>query len=432
MRLHFVLSAATLAALIVLSATVQAQPGRGFGGGSGGNSGGDRRSFDPNEMLRNMDTNKNGQIDPNEMASNRSAFWVRGAAQRAGMDLTKPLAIDKLAEAMQRGREERSRGEGDRGGDRSRDDRRRDDERRSDRDRSPSSSAPSGRSGSPTATTSPAPGSGVVGFSAPAAASGGVSGFGSGSLEQRYEPRVLTYVEDMLRRYDKNNDGYVDSQEWKSGTWSSSSPPESSDLNKDNRLSKEELCIRIAKRFGSPSPGSSSSASPAGSSSNGSSSNSPSSGDGEQLRRYAESLLRQYDKNSDGKLEREEWSSMLSQHHGADTNMDGTITLDELAARLASYAGTGSGSSAGSSSSGGFGNASQPGSVRRFRTAAERLPAGLPSWFMENDADQDGQVKMSEFAARWSDEKAAEFAKSDLNGDGIITAKECLKAAGPR
>jgi hypothetical protein len=70
--------------------------------------------------------------------------------------------------------------------------------------------------------------------------------------------------------------------------------------------------------------------------------------------------------------------------------------------------------------------------VRRFRTPAERLPAGLPTWFLEKDADQDGQVRMSEFATLWSDSTAADFARSDVNGDGIITAKECLKASVPK
>ena len=420
MRLKSVLTAATCAiAFLMLPAILAAQfPGRsGYGG--------DRRSFDPAEMLRNMDANKNGMIEPSEMASNRAAFFVRGAAQRAGMDLTKPLAIDKLTEAMQRGREERSRDgdrsrDGNRDGDRNRDDRRRDGERRSDRDGSSSASAPGSGSGSPAASNAPAPAAGVVGFGTPAPASGGVTGFGSGALEQRFEPRVISYVEDMLKRYDKNNDGYVDSEEWKSGQWSSSSPPESSDLNKDNRLSKEELSIRIAKRFGSPSPGNSSSAASTGSSATSSSDNS------DQVRRYAESLLRQYDKNSDGKLDRDEWSAMPPQHHSADTNSDGTITTEELSAKLASYAGSNSSSSAGSSPG------PQAGRIRRFRTPAERLPAGLPSWFMEKDTDQDGQVRMSEFASLWSDATAADFARSDLNGDGIITAKECLKAGGPK
>jgi hypothetical protein len=63
----------------------------------------------------------------------------------------------------------------------------------------------------------------------------------------------------------------------------------------------------------------------------------------------------------------------------------------------------------------------------RFLTAAERLPEGLPDWFTDKDEDGDGQVSMAEFASDWTPQKAAEFSRYDLNGDGLITAQECLK-----
>src|SRR5262249_31056392 len=66
----------------------------------------------------------------------------------------------------------------------------------------------------------------------------------------------------------------------------------------------------------------------------------------------------------------------------------------------------------------------------RFRTAKERLPGDLPSWFVPADKNEDGQVAMSEYASAWSDSKVYEFDKYDLNGDGIITVKECSKAKG--
>jgi hypothetical protein len=62
----------------------------------------------------------------------------------------------------------------------------------------------------------------------------------------------------------------------------------------------------------------------------------------------------------------------------------------------------------------------------RFRTAWERLPAGLPGWFCERDANRDGQVAMHEFAVEWSDELAIEFQKVDFDNDGMLTPKECL------
>ena len=62
----------------------------------------------------------------------------------------------------------------------------------------------------------------------------------------------------------------------------------------------------------------------------------------------------------------------------------------------------------------------------RFLTARERLPKGLPDWFLEK-ANSDGQVTMAEFTDDWTLEKVREFARYDLNHDGIITAAECLK-----
>ncbi len=35
---------------------------------------------------------------------------------------------------------------------------------------------------------------------------------------------------------------------------------------------------------------------------------------------------------------------------------------------------------------------------------------------------------MAEYATTWTDAKVSEFTKYDLNRDGVITAKECLKA----
>ncbi len=70
---------------------------------------------------------------------------------------------------------------------------------------------------------------------------------------------------------------------------------------------------------------------------------------------------------------------------------------------------------------------SSPRKPGRFLTARERLPKGLPDWFLEKDVNGEGQVTMAEFTDHWTPEKVAEFARYDLNHDGIITAAECLK-----
>jgi len=67
----------------------------------------------------------------------------------------------------------------------------------------------------------------------------------------------------------------------------------------------------------------------------------------------------------------------------------------------------------------------------RLSTPQERpSPKGLPSWFIEKDVRQCGQITMFEWGAgqTWTDELAADFAQYDLNNDGIITAQEAIKA----
>jgi hypothetical protein len=152
-------------------------------------------------------------------------------------------------------------------------------------------------------------------------------------------------------------------------------------------------------------------------------------------------MIRQYDRNRDGKLDKDESSNMRSEHQSADTNRDGTITQEELQTRLQSYA-SGSGGSSGSERRGGFGfrggSSSESQSVevapRSFRItpAAERLPKGLPDWFLRGDVDGDGQVSMSEYTSTWTEQLAAEFLKLDANGDGIITPAECQAVSGER
>lgn len=279
-------------------------------------------------------------------------------------------------------------------------------------------------------------------------------------LEKRYDPRVIEYVERMLKDYDKNGDGYIDSIEWKDGKWST--PPETSDTNKDGRLSKVELCERVARRFGLTAPPSSSSSSGFGSGSSSStsstspssSSSSGSSSDAAKIRGWAEGMVKQHDKNRNGVLDRDEWDGLRAEHREADTNKDGVITVDELVLKLQAYSSGSSSSttgrrySRGGSSSSGSGSSdrrsswtsrsssssSKPTDRKDYRlsTALDRLPKGLPDWFLRNDADGDGQIAMSEYAVTWTDATAEEFQKYDLDGDGFITPAEVLASSQRR
>lgn len=66
----------------------------------------------------------------------------------------------------------------------------------------------------------------------------------------------------------------------------------------------------------------------------------------------------------------------------------------------------------------------------RFLSAHERLPSGVPAWFIEKDKDFDGQVKMAEYATDWSEAVVDEYRKYDKNFDGFITPDECMEARG--
>jgi Ca2+-binding EF-hand superfamily protein len=218
--------------------------------------------------------------------------------------------------------------------------------------------------------------------------------------------------------------------------------------------------------------GGGSSGSSSSSSSSGTSSSSGGQTDDAQIRRYAASMMKQYDKNANAVLEKEEWSqsSTISSHpERFDKNGDGKITMDELvdglknwnrgadessasAARSDSASSSGSGSSRSASSGSaatdasvgastgrggrrGDGNgrsSSTAGSGKHYLTPKDRLPEGLPDWFLHDDADGDGQVSLHEFASPLTEEKIAEFNKYDLNGDGFITPEEVLKVLPPK
>ena len=61
------------------------------------------------------------------------------------------------------------------------------------------------------------------------------------------------------------------------------------------------------------------------------------SSDEARIRRLAQGLLRRYDRNRSGVLEKEEWSRMRGDPEQSDANRDGILTEDELATRLADY-----------------------------------------------------------------------------------------------
>jgi Ca2+-binding EF-hand superfamily protein len=165
----------------------------------------------------------------------------------------------------------------------------------------------------------------------------------------------------------------------------------------------------------------------------------------ERDRRDADERMRRYDKNNDGSLDQEEikearWSDSLAQW---DRNRDGKLSRDEVAARYARRREQRQDQESrtrseeekrGRQQTANDGEKKEP--TRPFeKTASFRLkgseggpvrPAGLPEWFVRDDADGDNQVAMNEFARKWDASTLEDFAKFDANDDGYITAKECL------
>ena len=153
-------------------------------------------------------------------------------------------------------------------------------------------------------------------------------------------------------------------------------------------------------------------------------------------------MIKSNDANGDGKLQPDEMEGMFFKPK--DTNGDGAVTADELTAQLERP----SNRSGGEQNNGekpeertarserGRGDRSRDGESSgsgrksyRFLSGKERS-RDAPSWFLDADEDGDGQVLMAEYAERWTESKATEFARRDLDGDGVITPSEA--ASGRR
>ena len=65
--------------------------------------------------------------------------------------------------------------------------------------------------------------------------------------------------------------------------------------------------------------------------------------------------------------------------------------------------------------------------TQKFHVPLRTLPAGLPDWFRARDLDGDGQITLHEFAPEATRKDIEEFSRYDLDRDGVITP---LEAAG--
>lgn len=159
----------------------------------------------------------------------------------------------------------------------------------------------------------------------------------------------------------------------------------------------------------------------------------------EGARESADDLMRRYDEDRNGVLERDEWTKISGTPANADTNRNGIITRTELINRVIVMKRLRSSSSSSrdsesrdeksrSGSSRASASASKSGDRRsyRFSTPEERIPDAARSWITSKDKNGDGQVEMHEYTSSWSDRYVSEFSRYDIDGDGVITPQEYL------
>ena len=198
-----------------------------------------RSDWNVADLMRSADDNGDGMIEPSELGRT-SGYYVRLAAQRIGLDPNGNLPTDKIRPALEAMKAEGVSSSGNSSGGPG--------NNSSGNNNPPNNSAarPAPPPGGPQGFGVAAAAATVPGFNVPLSVTSG------GTLEKQSDPRVLEYVADMIRERDANRNGVLEKGEW-TGRWST--PPEESDLNRDSILSKEELYVRIAKRFnisGSP------------------------------------------------------------------------------------------------------------------------------------------------------------------------------------
>ena len=320
--------------LVIEPAVAQRSGDDRRGGDSGGGRGGERGGFrgrggggppggfDPTFILRRMDRNGNGRLDPDEI-DGRARFMIERFAP--GVDTSKPISIDEMRKKIQEAREQRDR------------------ERRSGRggDR---------RRGEPEKVEIEplVPGFGEEIVLDPVPGFGGSGEFFAVVTSAADEAEA----ERTIGRYDRNRNGKLDREEVRQGRWYDD--PTVYDQNGDGALTKRELAVRYAKR------------------------------------RITKEEERENDRRDRNRRDNDRDRRDRAREQKNEDNED----------ERKSY---------------------------RFLTAHERLPAGIPDWFRQKDLDLDGQVGMSEYSELWDDETVAAFVAIDANGDGMLSAAEALE-----
>jgi len=156
----------------------------------------------------------------------------------------------------------------------------------------------------------------------------------------------------------------------------------------------------------------------------------------------AEQVLRRFDRNRDGLITTEEVNRYWKGNpFDFDRNGDKKLQLNELAIRSARRRAIESSETVQAIRTGKKpGEKPKPDAKKEgeavdlykgrksYMVNVAKLPDGLPGWFAARDADGDLQVSMSEYSSIWNNDIVAEYNRFDTDGDGVVTAKECLQA----
>lgn len=234
-----------------------------------------------------------------------------------------------------------------------------------------------------------------------------VPGFGLGQIKYPYTPDDIEEAEDTIDRCDRNDDGFIDRREASRNRWTHRNPFDD-DFNKDNQLSVMELAQRYARRRLLASDAgelvqrakrTGGDIRPSTPTRNRRSSDWWREGGSDFW--LTASLMSRFDNNRNGRLESDEAIQTGLPVGMIDLDRDGEIVRDELF----EYVGA-------------------------MQRKAGNATEGLPGWFYELDTNTDQQVALSEFASsgEWSVARREEFARYDLNSDGLLTAEEVLQS----
>ncbi len=276
------------------------------------------------------------------------------------------------------------------------------------------------------------------------------------AMKSKFGDNVLAQVEGTLNRYDTSKNGILEPIEIQRSRWHNPSSEES-DTNKDGNLSRLELAYRYQKREvdvqkrmeesrvrrTSGVPNATNIANPVqtnnrfvqqGNVTTGRQlyPTTPASGNprgfnsgNDAYARYAEGLIKTYDKDEDGRLSEQELKEMRRPPKDADTNRDKFVDKTELIASVANRSETNTQRSEDQA-------AIHSGrSTPEERLAEKRRPTTATyneadSIFGGKDANNDRQLQMHEFSQEWDDNVVKEFDSKDRNGDGVITENEWL------